>query len=138
MHENGLATDSGAACISSEAEDDDTLDIEVEDTPVGHYHDPNTHDGMTREQYGAQIAERLGNLVRTLKEYTPTFIQNEIPKLIKKREERIETKPPAWPVSAISALGAHEVRGEWLEPVEGTEPIEYETGGQVTIDGMVY
>ena len=41
-------------------------------------------------------------------------------------------------MSAISALGAHEVRGEWLEPVEGTEPIEYETGGQVTIDGMVY
>ncbi len=138
MHSNAKTVDQGLLYSTASEEDEKSIKLVCEDIWWGKGYDPKTRDGLTIDNYALQIAERMSKAASTIPKFLPIFEREHLPKFIRKLQERIRTKPALWTLQAQKNLKVTELKGYWLEPEEGTEPNEYNTEGEIMLDGEVY
>ncbi len=138
MHRDAKTVDQGLLYTQLSEENGNSVTITCEDMWWDKGYEPKTRDGLTIENYALQVAERMSKSVGTLPRFALIFEKDEVPKLTRKLQERIRTKPALWTLQAQKNLKVTELKGYWLEPEEGTEPNEYNTKGEIMLDGEVY
>jgi hypothetical protein len=139
MHENADGIDIGMAYLTGSDDDEEkkTLTLICEDTWSGDGYDSEPRDGLTREEYALQVAERIANLIGTVPRYMPEFLR-KIPELNQQVEMRTRSKPAPWVLPAAQKLGVVEIRSGWKKPGHGMEPDNYILGGFIPIKGDQY
>jgi hypothetical protein len=86
------------------------------------------------EEQSAFIKNIVSAMSRTYKsvtDYADWFLENEVPYLVSKRDERVKTKPPGWLVKGIATYQHKNLSQSWQLPAVGTEPNTHQISAEL-------
>lgn len=140
MHRNAQSHNEAAAYLTETGESKPTgVTLMIEDLWDGaRGYNIQPRDNLNRLQYGKQVAERMAHLVPTVFGYVPYWQKNELPQILRRRDERLRTKKPGWLYQALQRVGGKNLTNVWEKPGVGIEPKAHNVRGTIAVLGVPY